>query len=210
MHRNDTRPGRATSIPFGAALIQCPPLRRHLRVLLVRPWHPGTAVVIATSWRLVVSATGRFTARLHRARLVVFLAILLRLVAADLEWCLLRNEATHPALVPVIAVSGLWPARSARDSLTGGPIGLAISVEVFVDLPGSGFGDVTLATLLRLVTDAFRVLTALLIGALAGGLDAQMLPIVRHARRRSTMAYGPWWALGALAGMLAPSRASTR
>jgi leader peptidase (prepilin peptidase)/N-methyltransferase len=161
------------------------------RHLLARRWYlPLLGMVMA-------AATVRLAAGPRHAALVtVFSVLLLALTAADLEWQLLPNTLMFPALVLAVAASGLWPGRPALDSLLGGLVGLAVMLALFVALPGFGFGDVKLAVLLGLVSGAAHVVSALLIGVLAGGLGALMLLIVRRAGRRSTMAYGPYLALG--------------
>jgi leader peptidase (prepilin peptidase)/N-methyltransferase len=140
----------------------------------------------------------------HAALAAVFSAILLALVAADLEWRRLPKRLLYPALALAVAACGLWPGRSALDSLAGGLIGFAVMLALFVALPGFGFGDVKLAALLGLLAGASHVVLAFSVGVLAGGLVALLLLVLRRAGPRSTMAYGPYLALGAFVGMLAP------
>ena len=163
----------------------------------VRRWYlPLLGTVMA-------AATVRFAAGPRHAALVaVFSVLLLALIAADIEWRLLPNTLMYPSLALAVAASGLWPGRTALDSLLGGLVGLAVMLALFVAVPGFGFGDVKLAALLGLVSGAAHVLAALLVSVLAGGLGALVLLLVRHAGRRSTMAYGPYLALGAFVGML--------
>jgi prepilin signal peptidase PulO-like enzyme (type II secretory pathway) len=61
-------------------------------------------------------------------------------------------------------------------------------------------GDVKLAGMLGFVL-GWTVLTALFIGAVVGGIVAAAL-LSRAGGRRSTMAYGPYLALGGAAAIL--------
>ena len=140
----------------------------------------------------------------HAALVAVFSAMLLALAAADLEWRRLPNRLLYPALALALAASGVWPGRTMVDSLAGGLIGLAAMLALFVALPGFGFGDVKLAALLGLVAGASHVLLAFSVSVLAGGLVALLLLLLRRAGPRSTIPYGPYLALGAFVGMLAP------
>jgi leader peptidase (prepilin peptidase)/N-methyltransferase len=73
---------------------------------------------------------------------------------------------------------------------------------LFLVLPGFGFGDVKLSGLLGLVSGLGNTLPALAIGAIAGGVGAALMMVFRRAGRRTTIAYGPYLALGAFIGML--------
>lgn len=166
--------------------------------LLAQRWYlPPLSVVMAAA-TVRVAAGPR-----HAALVILFSVLLLALTAADIEWRSLPNTVMYPALVLAVSASTLWPGRTAFDSLLGGLIGLAVMLALFVALPGFGFGDVKLAALLGLLSGAAYVVAALLISVLAGGLGALVLLVFRRAARKSTMAYGPYLALGAFVGMLA-------
>jgi leader peptidase (prepilin peptidase) / N-methyltransferase len=73
---------------------------------------------------------------------------------------------------------------------------------LFMVMPGFGFGDVKLAGLLGLVAGLSNTFPALAIGVLAGGLGSLFMLLFRRAGRKTAIAYGPYLALGAFAGML--------
>ena len=151
-------------------------------------------------------ALGLAFARVDGVRLLLavpFTVALLALTAADIERRLLPNRIMHPTLALALAVSWAWPGRSVVESLAGGAVGFGVMFLFFLVLPGFGFGDVKLAGLLGLLAGLANVLPALLLAAVAAGLGSVVLLLLRRARLRSTVAYGPYLALGAFAGMLA-------
>jgi leader peptidase (prepilin peptidase)/N-methyltransferase len=133
----------------------------------------------------------------------MFSLVLLALTATDFERHLLPNRLIYPSLLVALVVAGVWPARSALESLEGGLVALAVMLTIFVLSPGFGFGDVKLGLLLGLLVGLPHVLMALAIGIVSAGIAAAVLVVVRRATLRSTMAYGPYLAFGALIGMLA-------
>jgi len=138
----------------------------------------------------------------HAALIAGFTLVLLAFVATDLEQRVLPNRLMVPALVLAVSLSWAWPDRSARDSMAGGVIGLAVMSIIYVVLPGFGLGDVKLAVLLGLVTGASDAVPALLVAMLAGGVAAAVLLVLRRAGPKTAIPYGPYLALGAFVGMV--------
>lgn len=132
----------------------------------------------------------------------VFGVVLLAFVGTDLERHLLPNRLMYPALAAAAALCWAWPGRSAVNSIEGGLLGAAVMFVLFSLLPGFGFGDVKLAALLGLLVGVANVMPALMIGAIAGGAGALVMIAFRRAGVRSSIAYGPYLALGAFVVML--------
>jgi prepilin signal peptidase PulO-like enzyme (type II secretory pathway) len=132
-----------------------------------------------------------------------FAMILLALVATDFERRLLPNRLMYPALLLAVAFCWAWPGRSATSSLAGGGVAFIGMLVIFLLSPQLGFGDVKLAAMVGLLSGLENTLMALIIGSLAGAGVATFMLIARRAHAKSTMAYGPYLALGALVGMLA-------
>ncbi|MGE0538780.1 MAG: prepilin peptidase [Dehalococcoidia bacterium] len=138
----------------------------------------------------------------HAALIAAFTLVLLALLATDLERRVLPNRLMVPALVLAVLLSWAWPDRSALDSVAGGVVGLAIMGTIYTILPGFGLGDVKLAALLGLVTGGSDAVPAMLVAMLAGGIGGGALLVLQRAVPQSTMAYGPYLALGAFVGMV--------
>lgn len=138
----------------------------------------------------------------HAALVTVFSVVLLAFVGTDFDRHLLPNRLMYPALALGLVLCWAWPDRSAAATLTGGVIGLVVMFVLFMLLPGFGFGDVKLAALLGLVAGSANIVPALMIGVVAGGAGSLALILSRRGGVRTAMAYGPYLALGAFAGML--------
>ena len=65
-----------------------------------------------------------------------------------------------------------------------------------------GAGDVKLAGVIGLMLGFPAAISALVIGILLGGAAAMLLLITRRAGRKSSLAYAPYLALGALLTLL--------
>ena len=186
-----------------------------LAVLLDRlysgaPWRGGLRSPLTRAGLLVPATAALYgvaAAKAHDGRhfvlMAIFGAILLALTATDLERYLLPDRVMYPALALALALSWLWPERAAWEGLAGGAVGLLIMLLIFLVLPGFGFGDVKLAGLIGLVVGIHAVLSALLYGAILGGVGAAALLLSRRAGLRTAIAYGPYLATAAILVMLA-------
>jgi prepilin signal peptidase PulO-like enzyme (type II secretory pathway) len=134
--------------------------------------------------------------------LVIFGSILLLLSATDFERHLLPNRVMYPALVAGLALSLAWPGRPVLSGPLGGAVGAAVMLLVFLVFPGFGFGDVKLAGLIGLALGFPGIFYGLLAGMILGGIGAAWLLLTGRARLRSTIAYGPYLAGGAILIML--------
>jgi leader peptidase (prepilin peptidase)/N-methyltransferase len=138
----------------------------------------------------------------HALLLAGFSTILLAFVATDFERHLLPNRVMYPALALAVALSWAWPGRGFSSSVEGGLLGGVLMFAWFVVVPNLGFGDVKLSALLGLVSGVSYTLPALAVGIIAGGIGGGMMLATRRAGLKSTIAYGPYLALGAFVGML--------
>jgi leader peptidase (prepilin peptidase)/N-methyltransferase len=138
----------------------------------------------------------------HAILMGLFSFVLLALTAADFERHLLPNRLLYPALVAAVLLGWAWPGRSWLSSLEGGAIAMLVMLSFFVIFPKLGFGDVKLSALLGLISGVSHALPALAVGVVAGGIGALVLLAAGRAGRGSLIAYGPYLALGAFAGML--------
>ena len=134
---------------------------------------------------------------------LLFLPSLLALIATDFDRHLLPNRIMYPTLALAAALAWLWPGRGVLDVAGGGLAGFGVMFLIFMALPGFGFGDVKLASLLGLLSGLSNLLPALTVAAIAAGVGSALLLATRRVGLRSTIAYGPYLVLGAFWGMLA-------
>jgi prepilin signal peptidase PulO-like enzyme (type II secretory pathway) len=146
----------------------------------------------------------------HAALVALFSVFLVAFIGTDFERHLLPNRLMYPALILALALGWAWPDRSAVSSLGGGAAGFGVMFVLYLIVPGFGFGDVRLMGLLGLVAGLSNLLPAVMVAVLAGGVGSVLagglrqvlLLFLRRKRPRAYLAYGPYLALGAFAGML--------
>ena len=145
-----------------------------------------------------------------------FLAVVEAAAAIDLHHRIIPNRILYPSLaVFAVAVATLWVA-GRHVSLAGGALGLlayggGLFLVALISQQGMGMGDVKLAGLVGLVLGALGwkyVGVAVALAVLAGGLIA-IGALLRGARRKDVLPFGPSIALGALlSALFAPHLAS--
>jgi leader peptidase (prepilin peptidase) / N-methyltransferase len=122
----------------------------------------------------------------------------------DLETRRVLNVMLLPAAIFAV-VAGLWLGQPTLASMLGGA---AVGFGLFWCLyfvgrvkygrGALGFGDVKLVAVIGLMTGYPNVLNALVIGAALGGAAAVVLLLTRRAGWKSTTAYAPYLAVGAM------------
>jgi leader peptidase (prepilin peptidase) / N-methyltransferase len=129
----------------------------------------------------------------------LYVAFLLTVLVIDLEERRVLNVMVGPATV-VVALLSFAPGTPAPVSaLLGGAVGFgAFLLLAMLGRGALGFGDVKLAGLIGLMTGYPHVITALVLGIVLGGVAAIVLLLSRRATRKSTMAYAPYLAMGAI------------
>lgn len=122
----------------------------------------------------------------------------------DLETRRVLNVMLLPAAVFAVA-AGLWLGQPTVASMLGGAaVGFGLFWCLYVlgrmkyGRGALGFGDVKLAAVIGLMTGYPNVLNALIIGATLGGAAALILLLTRRAGWKSTTAYAPYLAAGAM------------
>lgn len=129
----------------------------------------------------------------------LYAAFLLTVMVIDFEHRRVLNVMVAPAAVAALALSLLPQTPSVESALLGGAVGLGLFVVVYLLSRGHlGMGDVKLAGVIGLMLGYPVVVNALVVGILLGAAAALVLLATRRATRKSTMAYAPYLALGAL------------
>jgi leader peptidase (prepilin peptidase) / N-methyltransferase len=122
----------------------------------------------------------------------------------DLETRRVLNIMLLPAALFAVA-AGLWLGQPTLASmLTGAAVGFGLFGCLYLlgrakyGRGALGFGDVKLVAVIGLMTGYPNVLNALVIGAVLGGAAAVVLLLTRRAGWKSTTAYAPYLAAGAM------------
>jgi leader peptidase (prepilin peptidase)/N-methyltransferase len=122
----------------------------------------------------------------------------------DLETRRVLNIMLLPAAVFAVA-AGLWLGQPSLPSMLAGAVVafglfwcLFLLGRVLYGRGALGFGDVKLVAIMGLMTGYPNVLHGLGIGAALGGIGAFVLLITRRAGWKTTCAYAPYLAAGAM------------
>ena len=169
----------------------------------------GRAIVVAIAAAAAVTvAVAHRGTPLAAAALAAMVVVLAVLSDIDLRTQRLPNRLVGPLAIATVA--GVAIAGAVVGDLERSATAVAIGVVFVVALltaniaGGMGMGDVKLGFPIGVVAGWFgtdAVLATAFVGAVAGGLAAVVVMIL--ARRRSLeFSYGPYLALGSVAGMI--------
>jgi len=143
-------------------------------------------------WRFAASP-------LHLAVVCLYAAFLLAVLVIDFEHRRVLNVMLAPAAVVALLVSLLPGHPDLSQALLGGGLGGGIFLLLGLIGRGAiGAGDIKLAGVIGLLTGYPLVIPALLLGVGLGGAPALTLLVTRRAGRKSSMAYAPYLAVGAI------------
>lgn len=142
-------------------------------------WHWGWGMVLGIAW--------------------LYGLFLLAVAVIDFEHHRVLNVMLAPAAVIVALFSLLAVTPAPWEMLLGGVVGFGVFLLLAIIGRGAlGMGDVKLAGVIGMMVGYPGVMTALIIGALLGGLAALVLLISRKATRKTAIAYAPYLAFGAI------------
>lgn len=131
----------------------------------------------------------------------IFFFLLIAII--DLKTRLVLNVLVYPALITLPLIRVVFFQQPLANTLIGGGLAFTIFYLTALLRPGDlGGGDVKLAALIGLLVGFPGVLWALLVGAVAGGIAAVYLLLVRSKGRKSQIPYAPFLSLGAIVCLL--------
>ena len=150
---------------------------------------------------------------------LVYLSIFLLIMIIDIEHHLILFPVILPAIGISFVLSMLFPSVPSRfDHLLGAGLALGIFLAMYIggDLFGRlvkantvpfGFGDVMLAALAGMIIGIDKILVALFVAVMLGGLGALVYLIILKARGNfdrygSAIPYGPFIILGTVLFMM--------
>lgn len=132
----------------------------------------------------------------------VFLLVYALIMVIDLRTRLIPNVLTYPAITLALVARpdglGIVPPAHVAAGL-----GAALVFGVFAWRGWMGIGDVKLALLIGLLSGPLLTVIALWLGFVSGGIVAIALVALGRKRRRDTLAFGPYLALGGAAVLVA-------
>jgi len=173
-----------------------------------RPIDWRTAVVGVVGAASLAAVALRFQAPLEVTLFGIWAAILVLLLATDLDQKLLPDLLTLP-LIPAALVIGLLGWNPLVSDGMVWPIVAALVFPGALYLlsipfgPGAiGIGDLKLLVSVGLIAGAFRTFNALLVGAVLSGIVIVVLIALRRISRRSYIPYGPFLIVGTLWAVL--------
>ena len=133
----------------------------------------------------------------------LFGSLFVLLAWLDIRTRLIPNAIVYPALLLAVGLSPTGPGPGLLASLGGGLGALSAGWAIrSMSRGGLGWGDVKMAALVGAVVGFPGIVAAGALTAAAGGLVAGALVMVRLRGRGDVLPYGPFVALGGLAGML--------
>ena len=109
------------------------------------------------------------------------------------------NVMLAPAAVVICLLSLLPGMPGLGSTLLGGGVGLVVFFVLYIIGRGRlGAGDVKLAGVIGLMTGYPAVWSALVGGVILGAVAALILLLTKRANLKTTMAYAPYLAVGAI------------
>lgn len=130
---------------------------------------------------------------------LLFISLLAIIVVTDLEYMLIPNKILLFFLPFFLLLRLIFPVEPWYDPLIGGAIGyLLIAVIILASNGGMGAGDMKLMGVAGIVIGWKGVLLTIFIASLVGGLIGLLLLLFRLRKRKQSMPFGPYIALGAL------------
>ncbi len=123
--------------------------------------------------------------------------VLVVLAATDVAQRRLPNVITIPTSLAALALRAGFERSHLAEAAIAGAAAFAVFLVVSVVARGGlGMGDVKLAGMLGFLLGWPAVAGALTVGVVAGGLAGAALIVASRANLRSSIAYGPYLALG--------------
>jgi leader peptidase (prepilin peptidase)/N-methyltransferase len=188
-----------TALPFGG---RCPGCSGQA-VSPLRSLEWPTALVFGTlAWRYGGGAL--------LVAYSLYAAVLLLVLAIDLQHRWVYAVICYPAVVLAVLLSGLVHG-SVWAGLAGALLGFAlfsvvywVGRAVYRGVEPMGSGDITIATLIGAMVGPQRAVTALVLGTLLVGAVSLALLATRRVNRRAFVPFGAGLCLGALVALYLP------
>lgn len=136
------------------------------------------------------------------------IAVLILIIVTDLEHRLIFNKVIWPATAVALLTSLIVSPEqnNLRLALLGAAVGFVIFYALYwlaqllygAERVPLGYGDVKLALLMGAMLGFHRILFALMLGILLGGVFSLLLLLTRRVNRDTALPYGQYLALAAI------------
>ena len=154
-------------------------------------------------WRSVPPRFTRGHGPVGAAMTAGFGAVFVLLAAHDIVSRVIPNRVVYTAGLLALALSWAWEGRGLVEALIGGAVAFAgLAVLRWLTKGGLGGGDLKMAGVVGLVVGYSNLTLATSVAVMAGGVSALALLTIGGLSRRSSIAYGPFIALGGLVALL--------
>ena len=132
-----------------------------------------------------------------------YFCLLIIILVIDLEWGLILNRVVYPAAAIVLLIDVFNSNPGIFEGLLGGGLGLTVMLLVALLYRGGlGFGDVKMAGLVGVMVGFPRVVVALFLAVLGGGLVAGILLALKFKGKKEAIAFGPFLSLASMITLL--------
>jgi leader peptidase (prepilin peptidase)/N-methyltransferase len=165
----------------------------------------------AARWSIVLLISGVLVAHLQRVYSwsldfviqATYCSLLLLIAVIDLEHSLIPNVLVGSGVLLALGFNAFHPTPGLAAALWGAAAGGgAFALLSLARRNALGMGDVKLALLIGMMTGFPRVLQALTLGILLGGLAAALLLLTRVRKPKQYMPYAPYLVAGGVATLL--------
>jgi prepilin signal peptidase PulO-like enzyme (type II secretory pathway) len=130
-------------------------------------------------------------------------AILILILAIDLEYHRILNKLTYPAILFALLAAPLMPGHLWWEFLIGGALGFGSLFLLAVFFPaGMGMGDVKLGAFIGLVVGYPEILLVLFLSFVFGGFISGIMVLTRRIGRRDPIAFAPYLGFAAITTIL--------
>ncbi len=137
------------------------------------------------------------------AAIVLFGGGLVWLAWCDLRYQRIPNAVVYPAIVLALVFSVVRPHGDLLASVAAAFIAFCVALLIRgLSRGGLGGGDVKMAALVGAVVGIRGIVVAGIVTAIAGGIAASIILVLRRERARILIAYAPWLALGGVVALL--------
>jgi prepilin signal peptidase PulO-like enzyme (type II secretory pathway) len=167
-------------------------------------------MIVVTATVLVFGLLGRqFEGEDWYLAIAAFYAsALIICTATDILAYRVPNSITYPAILAALILGMAMPDANRLDVIAGGLLfGGLLFVPSLLTRGAMGLGDVKLALFTGLALGISKVVPAMLVMALSGGVVALVLLVFRIRGKGEPIPYAPFIAAGALVAMLAQGTA---
>ena len=132
-------------------------------------------------------------------------SLLIVIAGIDLETHYIYKSTTIfgiGSFVFIAIMAFLISGQIPWDNLLGGVLGVSVIGAIVLLTGGMGEGDIEIALIIGLFLGIKRVILALFIAFILGGIIASLILILKLKERKGEIAFGPYLAMGAIISLL--------